>query len=289
MDAYEDFLNDVKDIEDFSTDEREKFKKKVDRKIFSDLDKVQCEHRETIIVNSSEVCSECGIVIKDDTSCEKDWKYYGSSDNKYSKDLNRCHKRKSDQRTIYKDVETMDFPESIIRSANKRYQVIIKNNIYRGAKRKAIIVACIYYAYMEQGEHRTSDEISQKFNIKKKSVKEGFARYCETFPEASTLYIDAKNLIRQIMIRTNINFSHLRKINRLCDYSEDRSPLLNRSNPQSVAAAIVYIYLCLEPEYKEKIGMSKIKFANIMNLSDITITKLGKELQRIIQNEEVRL
>ena len=189
MDAYEDFLNDVKDIEDFNTTEREKFKRKVNSKIFSDIDTIKCEHKETIIVNSNEICSECGTVVKDDISSDK---YYGASDNKYSKDLTRCHKRKSDQRTIYKDVETMDFPESIVRSSNKSYQVIIKNNIYRGAKRKAIIVACIYYAYMKQGEHRTSDEISQKFNIKKKSVKEGFARYCETFPEASILYIDAK-------------------------------------------------------------------------------------------------
>ena len=91
------------------------------------------------------------------------------------------------------------------------------------------------------------------------------------------------------MIRTDINFSHLRRINKLCHYLENRSALLNRSNPQSVAAAIVYLYLCLEPEYKEKLGMSKIKFAHIVNLSDITITKLGKESQRIIQNEEVRL
>lgn len=91
------------------------------------------------------------------------------------------------------------------------------------------------------------------------------------------------------MIRTNINFSHLRKINELCNYLDNRSPLLNRSNPQSVAAAIIYLYLCLEPEYKERLGLTKIKFANIVKLSDITITKLGKESQRIIQNDNIRI
>ncbi len=289
MDTYEDFLNDVKDIEDFSKFEHNNFKNAVESKVFIDIDE-SCKHTEIIFINGTEVCSECGIVMNSNgVSDDKDWKYYGTSDNHYSKDPSRCHKRKSDQRTIYKDVEGMDFPDSIVRSANKRYQVIIKNNIYRGAKRKAIIVACIYYAYMDQGEHRTSDEISQKFNIKKKSVKEGFAKYCESFPEASIKYIDAKNLIRQIMIRSDINFSHLRKINILCDFLDNRSSLLNRSNPQSVAAAIVYLYLCLEPNYKERLGMTKIRFANIVNLSDITITKLGKESQRIIQNDDLHI
>jgi hypothetical protein len=253
----------------------------------STLKKVEtanCKHGNIIIIEDNEVCVECGAVVQDLE--ESEWKADGP---KNISDPMRCHKRKSGERTIYKDVENMEFPDIIVKSANKKYQEIIKNNIYRGAKRKAIIVACLFYSYIEHGEFRTSDEISRKFNIKKKSVKEGFAKYCETFPHAATQYIDAKDLIKQIMIRTNINFSHLRKINKLCEYLENKSQLLNRSNPQSVAAAIVYLYLCLESEYKDQIGMTKLKFANIVNLSDITITKLGKESQRIIKNDTLKI
>ncbi len=281
MDTYEDFFTDIKDIEEYTNAEHKKFKTTVEHKIFKDLEK-NCEHKNMAIINGSEICSECGVVMETNI-------YYGQTENNYSRDPTRCHKRKPDERTISKDVERMEFHEMIVQRANKDYQKVIGNDIFRGARRRAIIVVCIYYAYFYMGEPRTSEDISLKFKIKKKNVKEGFTKYCERFPEASTQYIDAKNLIRQIMVRTNITFTHLRRINKLCDFLDNTSPLLNRSGPKSVAAALVYLYLCLETEYKEKVGMTKLKFADIVGLSDITITKLGKESQRIIQNEDIKL
>lgn len=278
MDLCDEFYNAMQELDNND------IKQKVENTIFADI-RDDCVHENTIFINDSEVCTECGVV-KD--TVDKDIKYFFSTE-KHVKDPSRCHRRKSDQRTIFKDVETMDFPETIVQSANKKYQVIIKDNIYRGAKRKAIIVACLYYAYLDHNESRTTEDISRKFNIKKKSVKEGLQKYCECFPEAATQYIDAKHLIRQVMIRVNINFSHLRRINKLCDYLENRSALLNRSNPQSVAAAIVYLYLCLNPEYKEQLGLKKDTFATEVNLSDITISKLSREIQKIIKDDDVRL
>ena len=45
----------------------------------------------------------------------------------------------------------------------------------------------------------------------------------------------------------------------------------------------------LESDFKESLGMTKLKFANLVNLSDITITKLGKEAQRVIQNDQIKI
>lgn len=281
MDLYEEYFQKIDD-DDINVENAIQLKKQ----LFDQIDEVPCTHENKTLVENSFICTECGIVVDNE---ELDEEIYTNTERYDSKDPARCHRRKSDQRTIFKDVEGMGFPEIIINTANKKYQKIIQNNIYRGSKRKAIIVVCIYHSYVENGEYRTSDEIGKLFNIKKKSLKEGFDKYYEFFPEAATQYIDAKHLIRPIMIKANINFSHLRRINRLCDFLENRSPLLNRSNPQSVAAAIVYLYLCLEPEYKKQLGMSKTKFADIVNLSDITITKLGKESQKIIQNTEIKI
>ena len=283
MDCYEELLSNIKDIEDLSDLEYQKFKITAEKNIFLNLK--PCLHKETIILNGTEVCSECGVVFKNTNSYEKDARYYGGTENHDFRDIARCHKRKSEKRTIYKDVEGMDFPDIIIQTANSDYQEILKDNIYRGANRKAIIVVCIFFSYINHGECRTTDEIRQKFGIKKKNMKEGFEKYCIRFPKSAKSYIDPKNLIRQIMIRANISFEHLRKVNKLCDFLENTSPILNRATPQSVAAAIVYFYICLDPEYKEKLQMTKMKFSNIVGLSDITITKLGKELQRIIQKE----
>jgi len=309
MDLYDQILDSVKHIDDFDEKELKDFKNAAEMKIFANIDdedcdhkntviikdkeicgecgiEIICEHKETEMVNNIEMCTECGVIMKENSSYEK----YFSSGDKYSKDPTRCHKRKSDQkRTINKDVEGMDFPESIVKSANKKYQLIIGNDIYRGAKRKAIIIACLYFAYLSQGESRTVDEISHNFGVKKKNVKGGFTKYYEKFPDAKNEYITSKHLIRRVMILANINFTHLKKINRLCDYLDNSSALLNRSNPQSVAASIVYLYLCLEPDYKARLCLSKLNFSKIVGLSDITITKLGKEAQTIIGNESVKI
>lgn len=268
VDTYDDLLMDMDSVNDFKG------------KLF---DTEECLHGETIIVNGAEVCSECNIVIKENPVVNADSRYYGSNEQKFSKDPTRTHKRKTEQRSIIKDVEGMDFPESIIAKANESYQQVIGDKIYRGAKRKAIIVACIYHAYYDQGEPRTSDEISAKFGIKKKSVKEGFEKYGDKFPSTNTKYIQPRDLIRRVMIDTKIDFCHLGKIYKLCDFLENKSELLNRSSPQSVAAAIVYFYLCLEPEYKQELGIDKSSFAKANNLSDITILKLGKEILALSQ------
>lgn len=249
-----------------------------------DSEDEKCPHKETIIVNNTEVCEICGEVIQNEFYDNKDWKFYGTTEQKFSKDPMRTHKRKSDQRSILKDVESMDFPESVVKSANKKYQKIIKKNIYRGANRKAIIIVCLHYAYLDQGEYITIDDISKKFEkVKKKNIKEAMQKYCEEFPDASTTYATPSNLVRQIMIKTNIDFSHLAKIIKLCKYFENRSELLNRSNPKSVASAIVYLYLTTIPEYKKKLGLTEMNYANLVGLSDITISKIVKEAQSILK------
>lgn len=254
------------------------------------VDQNSCTHSETFIEDGKEYCNLCLMMLTEkDVSYVRDNKYLGINEVGFSKDPQRCHKRRPDQRNIFKDVENLDFPESIVKNANKKYQEIIKDDIYRSSNRKAIITACIYHAYIDENEHRTAEEISSQFGIKRKTMKEGFTKYYECFPSASTNYITPKQLVKRIMIKTHIEFPHLKKINKLCDFLDNKSVVLNRSTPQSVAAAIVYLYLSLNPEYKESLKLNKLKFSNIVGLSDITITKLGKEAQRIIKNNTIKI
>jgi len=249
-----------------------------------------CIHSETILEGNQEYCANCNRrIIPELSGFSTNSKFFGNKDKEYSKDVNRTHARKTEIRRIDKDVNGMDFPKSIIESANRKYQKIIEDKIYRGANRKAIIGVCIFYAYMEQQEPILESEISKKFNIKKKAMKKGFQKYSECFKEDSNIYITVKNLIKRILIKTNIDLCHLKKINKLCDFLENKSQLLNRSNPSSVAASIVYLYLCFDMEYKNKLGLTKSNFSKTVELSDITITKLGKEIQTIIQCQDIKI
>ena len=241
----------------------------------------ECVHTCTEIVDGSEVCVECGICTETLTF-DKEWRYYGSLDNKNSKDPSRCHKRKKDQRTIHKDVEKYNIPEAIVESSNVKYQVIVKDQIYRGDRRLSIIVACLFYAYMEHGVPRTAERIGKIFKLSKKKVSEGISIYHTFFPDSLDIYLTPHDLLRGIMIDVGINMSHFRRINNLCVYLQNKSSILNRSSPQSVAAAIVYLHLCLLPQYKESVGLTKIKFSKLVGLSDITIGRLAKNAAEMI-------
>jgi len=243
--------------------------------------KKKCSHKNTIFAANNEVCSDCGVEVKNDISTDTAWKMHTNMN--YVSETGRCHKQKDESRSIFKDVENLDIPKSITNSANKRYQKIIEGEIFRGANRKAIIVACIFYAYLDENECKPASEICKKFNIKKKHVKEGFKRYCQKFPEASKKYIMPKHLVKEIIVKVKIDYSYFQDIYDMCEKLENRSSMLNSSNPQSVAASIVYLFLCTKPDYKEKLNLSKIKFSGIVGLSDITINKLGKEAQKILK------
>ena len=74
----------------------------------------ECIHRNIIYENVTKICTECGVVIDKDLSYEKEWRYYGMMDTKHSSDPNRCSMRKTDDKSIFKDVEKMGFSDKII-------------------------------------------------------------------------------------------------------------------------------------------------------------------------------
>ena len=113
-------------------------------------------------------------------------------------------------------------------------------------------------------------------------MSSGLRKYYEKFPEDRTKHIQPEDLIRRILVLTNIPLNNYRKIVHIAKYLENSSRLLNHSSPQSVASAIVYLYLCMNPELKESLSLSKTKFAELAKLSDITVTKLVKEASKIV-------
>lgn len=222
------------------------------------------------------ICEDCGI---EETTLEFDseWKYT-------SRDTSRCHRTKSNTRSIDKvfDESKADVPEAIRALTEKKVKKIVGDETVRGKGRKAIVAASLLHVYRAQGDIRTSDEIRTDFNLSKKSMSAGLRKYYEKFPDDRTKHVQPEDLIRRILILTNIPLSHYRKIVHIAKYLENSSRLLNHSSPQSVASAIVYLYLCMNPELKNSLDLTKTRFAERAKLSDITVTKLVKEASVIV-------
>nr|QBK86649.1 MAG: transcription initiation factor IIB [Marseillevirus LCMAC102] len=252
------------------------------------LDKTQlsaCDHENTFEDgNGLFICKKCHTEFEN-FDFTPEWSFYRDKDFSFSKDPARCHRTYFPGRGLEKVFEEhkINIPEAIRTQVEMKYDKIVGPKTVRGKGRKAIIAACLFHAYQEFGQFRTSDYVRNLFKLSKKNMSNGLSEYYKIYPLARTQHTRPEDLLRWILILTNINQSHYRKIVQISRYLENSSSLLKRSSPQSVASAIVYFYLCLNPTYKNQLGLTKNKFAEQALLSDITVTKLVKEAANISQ------
>ncbi len=252
---------------------------------FTDVSKVKkvdkkCEHNSKYKdTNGLYICRDCGLEIEE-YDFDPEWRYYNNSS---GGNPSRCHASRVDDRGITKLFETqkIEIPKAIAKQVEEKYNKIVGNNTVRGKGRMAIIAACLFHTYRDFGEYRTTDYIRKLFDLTKKKMSEGIAKYRVIFKDSRIDNTSPEDLIRWILNLTGIDQSHYRKIVHITRYLNSSSILIKRSSPQSVASAVVYFYLCLNPEYKKMLGLSKSKFAEKALLSDITVTKLVKEAANI--------
>lgn len=244
-----------------------------------------CEHKTCFEAEGINICKDCGCEVEL-LDFQPEWRYYGASDTRSSGDPSRCHRSKESTRggidRAFQDSKLGHLPLSIRKKTEQKYKKIVGNETVRGRGRKSIVAACLLYTFRDEGDVRTADEVRSMFGLTKQEMSSGLTRCHATFPEYRTSIVKPSDLIRRIMHLTKIDISHYRHIIRISKCLESVDATLNRSSPQSVASAVVYLYICLTPEIKEELGITKTKFARDVCLSDITISKLVKKAAEII-------
>jgi transcription initiation factor TFIIIB Brf1 subunit/transcription initiation factor TFIIB len=238
-----------------------------------------CLHSDVVNENGIITCVDCGEEIKKTIQHEKEWRYYGQSDTKRS-DPNRVQIRKSEDRNIYKDVESMSFSEKIVSSANKIYCDTTKGQIFRGNSRKAIIFACIFHAYKLAGKPQPHEKLIRIFSLNRKTGLKGLKHVNLHAPKDSkihTTYITPVNLVENIMDQFSASDSQKKEVITLYSRIKNKSSKLNRARPQSVSSGLVFYWIC-----KKKIDINIKEFAAKANLSELTISKISKEVATVL-------
>ena len=239
-----------------------------------------CNHGDVIVENGICTCIECGEEIKRDISNEKEWRYYGAADKKSSSDPNRVQVRRIDEKSIFKDVEMMGFSDKIVSLANDIYMQVTHGKIRRGYSRKSIIFACIFYSFKLCNQPQSSDRLIQIFTLSRKSGLNGLKIVNESMPKDSeihTTYITPINIIEEIMAKFSAKPDQKREAIAIYEKTKNKSSKLNRSRPQSIASGIVYHWVKLN-----NIHVTLKEFAEKVNLSELTITKITKEIEDIL-------
>jgi len=161
-----------------------------------------CRHINTLADGTTTLCEDCGEELKRDLSYDKEWRYYGAQDTRHNTDPNRCHIRKSEERTIYKEVENLGFSDKVVTQANRLYDEVTQGKIYRGNSRKAIIFACIFHSYKILGTPQSCEHLIEVFSLDRKIGLRGLKHVNLNAPKDSqirTTYITAENLIVEVM------------------------------------------------------------------------------------------
>ena len=252
----------------------------------NDGDKVndECPHSSTVEEEGYTICVECGLQFDKPLNYEREWRFYGSEDNRRGTNPSRCHLRKSDDRTLFADVEHCQFPPMVIDQANRYYQLITENKIYRGARRKELVFGCIFVAFKECGNPRKPEAISRMMGLnskEKKIMSRGIKIFAENIPRGVvsqvTGYTTPIDLVPDILTALRAEKEHLCEIKNIFNRVHNRSRLLNRSNPQSTAAGLVYYYCKLIGK-----NISRKEFSEITELSEITIIKIAREIHDLV-------
>lgn len=248
-----------------------------------------CDHKDVIEENGTKTCTDCGLEISRDLNYDKEWRYYGSDDTRRSNDPNRCNIRKCEDRTIFKDVENLGFSDRVVAIANDIYQQVTYSEhnkgykIYRGNSRKAIVFICIFQAFKMIGKTKSSDSLREIFKLDKKTVLRGLKQVNLNVPKSSSLktkYITPVELVEEIMDKFNATTDQKAEVVKLYEIIRNKSSMLNRSRPQSVASGLIYYYIS---NLNKDINIKD--FTNKVKLSELTVNKISNEIKRIIVNQ----
>jgi transcription initiation factor TFIIIB Brf1 subunit/transcription initiation factor TFIIB len=256
------------------------YEKTVESKVETKVENKVCKHNDIICENGITSCLDCGEEISHIITHEKEWRYYGAADSKRTSDPNRVQIRKVEERNIAKDVESMGFSEIIIAKADELYNQVTNGQIYRGNSRKAIVFACIFHAYKISGNHQTPENLTKLFGLSRKNGLKGLKIVNVNAPKDSqihTTYITPEHLIHDIMDKFSATQVQKNEVVQLYQQIKNKSSKLNRSRPQSVAAALTYYWIC-----KKELNISLKDFAKKADLSELTISKNAKEVANVL-------
>lgn len=249
----------------------------------SESDSEECPHDQISNIDGTTVCMVCGLKL-DETLLDNETRYYGASDTRYTHDPSRHNQRKNEERSLRGDLEPLAFPKEVIERANDYYKEIIKDKIYRAGNRLSIVFACTYHAYIDMQEPRVPTELAKDFKLDKKGISNGLKTFSHIFRNRiGKRHIDAMDLVPKLLSELHIEKKKhkacMDDLQKIYNFVQSKSRTFNSSNPQSIAAGLVYYYLKLN-----NVPITRSEFSQVVKLTDITFTKIATDTHKVLGN-----
>lgn len=242
----------------------------------------ECGHSNIHTENNATVCIDCGIEIDSHKFNDKDWKYYDEG-----KSAARCQIKKEQDKSIYKDVEGKGIPEKVMSMADKLYSEVTKGGIHRKINRTSIIFACVYEAYKQNGIPQDFEKLVKAFYLERKPALNGIKyiafrvpKNVYTTPEYTN--VTPVTLIKNIMEMFFATEIQIDKVIEIYHKIKKGSKVITGCKPNSLASSVVYYWI----KNHNGNNISLKNFALKVKLSQITIKKICKNIESVIEKEE---
>ena len=236
----------------------------------------ECKHTNTYIDEAGlRVCPECGLEFEMiDFTNECNW---------YNQDRSRCScrwypKPKGSAKKVL-EAHHVEIPRMIRDIIENKYQHICKVEgklVYGKYHVSIITVLFVLYLSRDWGVSYLSLH-SKEIQCHKTCFFHSIVKYMNAFPEARSYSITPEKLLLWMMKLAGVDQSHYQPIIKLCRLLENS---LKRACPQSVAGAVIYLYLCLNPDYMNQLGLTRKSFAQKVQLSAPNVIKSTREIAR---------
>lgn len=233
-------------------------------------------------------CKDCFGEIHISDEYNEGWgtKYTPLAEGNFLADASRCSYRKNNNNSINKFFNdhrnTIPASESQIEEIKSRYKNIVGNVTNRGARRTCIIAACYYHVLYDEGMYRTTKHVCAIFGLQSRILNLGMDSYYEKYKSARNIEVTPKNILSWVMFQTNVDQSHYGVISTILDRIYNKTTLIRRSAPQTIAAAVIYYFISKDLSQHPNVVKTKTKFAGKVQLSEITLISLVNEIDSIL-------
>jgi transcription initiation factor TFIIIB Brf1 subunit/transcription initiation factor TFIIB len=233
-------------------------------------DEQVCTHEHTVIEKSVTVCADCGEeLLGSEVKCSIDQVY------------SSMNERKNSSKNIYKDIEKFNFNESIVSNANALYNRVTAGKTKRGDRRKAIILACVFFSHKMANINVTYDKLLQMFDIKRKIGNDGLTHVTLNVPKDISKNFSTEPqcliMLDEIMDKFSVPAEQRVQVKDIYHriFKKSSSSYLNRCRVHSLASSILYYWIV----HYSNITMSVTAYSEIVKLKELTINKICKEIE----------
>jgi transcription initiation factor TFIIB len=166
-----------------------------------------------------------------------------------------------------------NIPGKVLEDAKVLYKQASEKKISRGENKDGLIASCIYYSFLINKVPRSPDEVSEMFGIPSNVLTKGNARF-QTLLHLNVDSAGPEDFISRFGSKLSMNYDDIQKCKDLVR-KLDELEIVSENAPTSVAAGTLFYY-CTAND----IDFNKKQIAEVCNVSEVTITKCYKRLQK---------